>query len=335
MDAKLKKRFPVLSEMRHRYPRMRANGHGREESLTELFRWAETYSQSYEELILHRISLGEQLAEHRELYKDMAIVTGEAFDELIRLHPGMETALCAERERILREENYGEPAAYPEWEEFSAGWHSGDLFALPLKGRYPELFGLCGKTLLILAREARRGEGGYWEELVYLSICDGDALPGSPEELKALGFLPAYTVFREYQYLFALRFRTAEELQALKLIPLGNFTGEYHPLLERGKQGRAATVLVPGRAYRNEMPLVRTACCAWHHFGTIATAEQAKMAKKDWNYGAKCRTEAGEPAPAVKLEASPLGKLGSRTYFTYHSNLAEKIPHGTFPQPED
>ncbi|MBQ0133693.1 MAG: hypothetical protein KBS46_00905, partial [Clostridiales bacterium] len=99
MDAKLKKRFPVLSEMRHRYPRMRANGHGREESLTELFRWAETYSQSYEELILHRISLGEQLAEHSELNKHMASATAEAFVLLIRRQPGMEPALRAERER--------------------------------------------------------------------------------------------------------------------------------------------------------------------------------------------------------------------------------------------
>lgn len=327
MEPQLLKKYPVLDEARFAYIRLRSKGKSRDDSLQEMFDMQSRICLPYDQQMLERIAIGDAMAEYHELTEPMAITVEDSVHEFLRLHPRMENTLHRARDQILQPENFGSAAVYPAWTEYRPPWESGDVFCYSLRGYFPELFHLEGKTLLIYAAGDRISDSGFYEELVYLSICEDNTLPQNMDELNALGFLPGFTIFKEYQYLHALLIRREKELTALKLQKLGNFSGS--PILrrERPDPDRNALPIVPAYAGKNKITLMRAVCASYQHFGLIANAEQAQMAKKEWNYGYESRVKLGEALNSVVMEQIPIGQLTSRTYFYHIGKTRERIPN--------
>ena len=331
MDSRLLRQYPSMDFTRFSYIRLRSKGMTREESYRELFKAEKRLYPPYEQQMLDRIAIGDVMAEYHELTEPMAITVTESVDEFLRLHPKMETTMNRVRESILSPESFGDPATFPPWTEYRPPWTVGDVFCYTLEGYFPRIFRMEGKILLLYVAGDRAvrsdfTDSGFYEELVYLSICDEDKLPRNMDELNALGYLPGFTVFKEYQYLHALLIRREKELKSLKLRKLGNFPGSPRLFRERPIPARNALHIAPAYAGKNKTTLVRAACASYQHFGAIATAEQARMAKKDWNYGAQCRMERGEDPGNITMDEIPLGQLTIRTYFHHTGRMSERIP---------
>ena len=335
MEEPLLKKYPVLDDIRFTYTRFRSKGMTREQAISEIIKAEDRNPPPYEEILLHRIAIADTMAEHRELTKDAALVAEEAFDEFLRLQPKMTNVTLRCKERILQPEHFGKEASYPPWEEYRPDWKPGDLFIYRLEGYYPKLFHMEGKLLLIYMTGDRPGEEDFYEELVYLSLCEPDTIPQSCEELNALGFLPGYTVFREYQYLYALSFKREKELDALRLQKVGNYPGTFNFFRERPAQRKNPLEIYPVYSGKSKITLVRAACAAYQHFGLISNEEQANLAKKQWNYGAECRMAKGESPIEVEMEKMPLPKLLTHTFFHHFSRLSSMIPHKSTMIPDD
>ena len=334
MESRLLRQYPSMDLTRFSYIRLRSKGLTREESYKELFKAEKRTCPPYEQQMLDRIAVGDVMAEYHELTEPMAITVTESVAEFLRLHPKMETTMNRVRESILSPENFGGPATFPPWTEYRPPWTVGDVFCYTLEGYFPRIFRMEGKILLLYVAGDRAiradfpdfTDSGFYEELVYLSICDEDHLPRNMDELNALGFLPGFTVFKEYQYLHALIIRREKELKSLKLRKLGNFPGSPRLFRERPIPARNALHIAPAYAGKNKITLVRAACSSYQHFGTIANAEQAKMAKKDWNYGSQRRLERGEDPGDITMDELTLGQLTIRTFFHHTSRMRYQIP---------
>ena len=335
MEQQLLKKYPALDYARYSYLRLRSMGKNREDSVQELYEADEQLCPKYEDRMLHRIAIGDCMAEHREMTASMEEIVDGAVREFLRLHPRMEKTMFRVRDRILQPENFGPAAVYPAWREYSPGWEAGDVFCCPLRGYFPRLFCLEGKYLLIYMVRERAGAAGYNEELVYLSICEENALPENMEQLNALGYLPAFTVYKEYQYLHALRFRQERELTDLKLTKLGTFSGSPRLFRERPDPERNAQIIVPTFVRKDIITLVRAVCASSLHFGPISNAEQANLAKKEWNYGVGYFLAREEAPPSVTMEKTPLGQLGSRTFFRHAVKLPGRVPNKSTMIPDD
>ena len=329
MEAKILKKYPTMDEMRFLYVRFRSMGKSREDTLKALSELEEALCLPYEQQMLRQIAIGDAMAEKQELTESAAFLTELAISEFLRFHPRMEKTMTRIGQRILQAENFGPAATYPPWEPFDPQWEMGDLYACPLSGYFPALFLIEGKTALLYVVGKQFNEEGYMEEQVYLSLCDGENYPQSIEELNALGYLPAFTIFREYQYLHALQLRREQEVTDLQLRKVGHFSGSPTLFRDRPDPERNIQYIYPSYSGVDKIVLIRAVCVSYQHFGTIANEEQAFMAKKEWNYGAECRAERGEPMPMVSAEKTPLEKLGTRTLFSHRARLAEEIPHFT------
>lgn len=326
MEARLLKKYPALDIAKFEYVRLRSKGKKIEEALEELTKAEDRLLPDYEVKLLNRIGISDAMAERRELTDSMAASLRCAVDEFLRLHPRMETTMHRLRDQILQSEHFGPPAVYPPWEEYSPHWEAGDVFACPLSGYFARLFHLEGKLLLLYVYGERRGEAEYNEELVYLSLCEENSLPRNIDELNALGYLPAFTVFREYQYLHALRLSREEELTPLKLRKLGNFPGSLRLFRERPDPEWNAQIIVPAYKGKDLIVLERSVCVSYQHFGSISNAEQANLAKKSANYGLECRLERGEAPTSVIVEKTRVEHLSFRTYFSHITKLPTQIP---------
>jgi len=335
VESRLLKKDPAMDEMRFLYVRLRSKGKSREDSLRELLQEETRLSLPYEQWLKRIIAIGDAMAKNRELYPAAANLIVSSFSELLLRHPKMEISLKRDMDTILRTENFGTAAQYPHWEEYRPLWQQGDVFAFPLSGYFPRLFSLEGKLALLYSAGERQNEEGYSEELVYLSICEPEHIPQSMEELNSLGFLPAFTVFKEYQYLCALRLRRELEAETLGLRKIGHFPGEPRLFRERPDPTRNALCVFPAYDGRDRITLVRALCASYQHFGMIANREQADEAKREWNYGAECREEKGAAPGSVFMEKMPLEKLCSRTCFRHHSTFRERIPNHNTMQAED
>lgn len=326
MESQLLRKYPSMDLMRFSYIRLRSKGMSREDSYKELFEAERRACPPYEQQMLDRIAIGDAMAEYHELTEPMAVTVKDSVFEFLRLHPKMETTMHRVQERILLPENFGDPATFPPWTEYRPPWEVGDVFCYSLQGYLPRLFQLEGKLLLLYVAGDRIAASGFYEELIYLSVCDEDKLPQNMDELNALGFLPGFTVFREYQYLHALLIRREKELKSLKLRKLGNFPGSPRLFRERPIPERNALSIAPAYVGRDKITLVRAACASYQHFGAISNSEQAKMAKKDWNYGQQCRIDQGKKPGTITMDKTPIGQLTIRTLFHHTSRIRDQIP---------
>ena len=326
MDPQLLKKYPTMDEMHFLYVRLRSLGKSRDDAVKELLGKEAELCLPYEQQLLRRIAIGDAMAEKHELTETAGEMTECAVSEFLGFHPRMEKTMTRLAERILQAENYGPAAAYPAWEPYDPQWESGDLYAFPLSGYFPGLFLIEGKYALLFVVGKRLNAEGYTEEQVYLSLCDGEKYPQSMEELDALGYLPAFTIFREYQYLYALQLRRERELTDLHIRKVGHFAGMPAPLRERPDPERNIQYIYPCYSGKDKIVMERAICVSYQHFGTIATAEQAAEAKKEWNYGAECRAERGEAMPSVSAEKTPLEKFATRTLFSHNTHLISEIP---------
>ncbi len=326
LESRFLKQFPPIDDMRFSYIRLRSKKLTREDALKELILAEEKLCPPYEERLFRRMGLADAMAERQELTEEVAVLAEEALGEYLRLHPRAGARVQRMRQQLLAPEGFGPAADYPPWVEYSPGWQAGDLFCLPLSGYFPRLFHTEGKYALLYAVGERKDAEGYTEELCYLSLCEEETLPGSLEELNTLGFLPAFTLFRDYQYLFALRFRREKEYTALKLKKLGSYPGPLRLYRERPNSDRGAMELVPSYAGSGKIILERAICASYQHFGLIANAGQAAEARLSWNYGGDSRESAGEPPLDISMASSPTQKLGSRIYFSHYYKMRNVIP---------
>ena len=335
MEPQLLKKYPTMEEMQFFYVRMRSMGTDREETLKKLLEQEERLSLPYEQWLLRQIAIGDAMAEKKELTDTAAALTENAISEFLGFHPKMEKTMNRVKERILQPENYGPAASYPPWEAYDPGWETGDLYAFPLNGYIPRLFRLEGRSALLFVAGKQLNPEGYTEELVYLTLCETDVFPRSIEELNALGYLPGFTVFREYQYLHALQLRREKELRDLKLQKIGHFTESPFLFRERPCPERNAQNVYPCYCGKEHILLDRSICVSYQHFGNISNAEQAALAKKQWNYGGECREAKGEAPLSVVMEKTPLQNLSLFTFFYHKTRLGDRIPNRSTMIPKD
>jgi hypothetical protein len=228
--------FPVLTEIKNEYTRLRQEGASRDDTVAKLkFSYRhEMDSGAEDEGLLFWVGLADAQYALKELSE------GDAQNAMLALNQiEQKDWQIAPGDLLRRRERYAK-APMPERKKISApnrfrcNWEIGDTFAYQLLGNDAENFGLLGRYVLFRKVSEAEESGGVVMPVVTVSMWDDEPLPRTSAEFMRLPILKldngrAHTPKNQFIYRTEMLIDNIRILKQLNLQYLGNFSDVLMP----------------------------------------------------------------------------------------------------------
>lgn len=218
-------RYPIVEEIVALYSSMREDGLSRDRSISMVLSSVQDELDDEDDAPFVWIGIAVALCQKNELTEEIMIKARQSVQLVESRNPECDNeALPFDRfKSILSDKSIGPEAQYKKRKTYNPDWKIGDTFIHPILQDSAKKAGIYGSIAVI------RKVGDYIDlegqnvQLVYVTICSGDAIPKSGSELSSLGYLRVMKHDRKWDYLCQITFTSKKDEESWKLKKIGCF----------------------------------------------------------------------------------------------------------------
>lgn len=217
---------PVIENIKKQYKNHRKMGRTREDAIMLIRNEYVQELNDEDDRLAVLIGLSLALCKKKELFESIAI---ETLDEVKRIYYDSTRRMddnvdYAEIIHLLEnKEMYGTEASYRKTSIYVPDWKVGDTFSHVLTYPLSKALGITGWIILLYKVGEYVDEFNVHHQLVLVSLCSPDKVPGCDKDFEKLEFLPMMYMGDKVEYLAQITVKSKKEEASCEITKVGCF----------------------------------------------------------------------------------------------------------------